>query len=222
MDRSSRRLFDANVALEKEKLRTENLLYNVLPQEVAERIRAGATVADPFSDAAVIFVDLVGSSSLAKSLSPKHFVEVLNKVFSLADRCATEHNVEKVKKIGDAYLAVAGTAVATDRNAGVNFAKSLVSQVRILAEELNLDLHVRVGIHNGPVIGGVIGETRMAYDYWGDTMNIAARVQHCAQISGECVTEQTYFATRQVHIYSDARLVMLKGLGQIKVYDLIM
>ena len=108
-------MFAANAALEAERAKTEELLYNVLPQEVAARLRAGEAVADCFSDLTAIFVDLAGFSALAKRLSPGHLVKLLNTFFSAADRCAERHGLEKVKTIGDAYLAVAGGMASARR-----------------------------------------------------------------------------------------------------------
>ena len=108
VDRRARKVFAANVALEAERAKTEELLYNVLPQEVAARLSAGEAVADSFSDLTAVFVDLAGFSTLAKRLSPGHLVKMLNTFFSAADRCAERHGLEKVKTIGDAYLAVIG------------------------------------------------------------------------------------------------------------------
>ena len=166
-------------ALEAERAKTEELLYNVLPQEVAARLRAGEAVADSFSDLTVVFVDLAGFSALAKRLSPGHLVKLLNAFFSAADRCAERHGLEKVKTIGDAYLAVAGgmASAGGDSKAAIRFARDLVAALDEMEPESGIALKVRIGIHTGPAVGGVIGSTRLAYDYWGDTMNIASRLQ---------------------------------------------
>lgn len=220
-ERSARAEFFLQRELCVEKAKVETLLYNVLPQSVAERLRQGLTIADAYADASVIFVDLVGSSRLARTLSPRHFLKVLNDVFSLADRCAEQTGVEKVKTIGDAYLAVAGAAQHGDPQAAILFARAVIQGIEGIANEQGLTLCVRVGIHTGPVIGGVIGETRMAYDYWGDTMNVAARVQGAAEPGGLTVSEQTYFATKDSQAYSAPRIMTLKGIGEMKLYDAV-
>jgi adenylate cyclase len=127
-----------------------------------------------------------------------------------------------VKTIGDAYLAVAGGAQPAPRGAAVNFARNLIHAVGEIASRENLPVSVRVGIHTGPVVGGVIGSTRMTYDYWGDTMNIASRVQGAAQPGGICVTEPTFFEMREFQLFGPARLIVLKGVGEMKVYDAIL
>jgi adenylate cyclase len=219
VDRRARKVFAANAALETERAKTEELLYNVLPQEVAARLRAGEAVADSFSDLTAVFVDLAGFSTLAKRLSPGHLVKLLNAFFSAADRCAERHGLEKVKTIGDAYLAVTGgmASVGGDSKAAVLFARDLVAELALLEPESGIILQARIGVHTGPAIGGVIGSTRLAYDYWGDTMNIASRLQGAAPLNGLAVSEATYFQTRTIQAYEEIAVV-LKGIGETAAY----
>ncbi|MGQ0588091.1 MAG: adenylate/guanylate cyclase domain-containing protein [Sphingosinicella sp.] len=218
-ERRARKVFAANQALEAERAKTEALLYNVLPQEVAARLKAGEAVADAFSDVTVVFVDLVDFSRLAKRLSPGHLVELLNGVFSAADRCAERHGLEKVKTIGDAYLAVAGGMASRDAGsrAAIAFSADLIEELGGMANERGLPLQARIGVHTGPVVGGVIGSHRLAYDYWGDTMNIASRLQGAAPPNGIAVSEATYFQTQALLAY-EARALVLKGIGETDVY----
>jgi class 3 adenylate cyclase len=217
IDRRARNGFAANLALEAERAKTEELLYNVLPQEVAARLKAGEAVADSFSDLTVIFVDIVGFSTLAKRLAPGRLVRLLNEFFSAADRCAERHGIEKVKTIGDAYLAVTGGmgSAGGDSLKALAFARDLIAEVAAM----EIELKVRIGIHTGPVVGGVIGSSRLAYDYWGDTMNIASRLQGVAPANGVAVSEATWFETRGEHQF-EARRAVLKGIGETDVYVL--
>jgi adenylate cyclase len=219
IERRARKVFAANLALEAERRKTEELLYNVLPREVAARLRTGEAVADAFSDVTVVFVDLVDFSKLAKKLSPGHLVKLLNAFFSAADRCAERHGLEKVKTIGDAYLAVLGgmASPGRDSQAALLFAHDLVDSLDELGEESGIALQVRIGVHTGPVVGGVIGSSRLAYDYWGDTMNVASRLQGIAPANGIAVSEATYFQTRRTQPY-EAQTAMLKGIGETHVY----
>ena len=219
VDRRARKVFAANAALEAERAKTEELLYNVLPQEVAARLRAGEAVADSFSDLTAIFVDLAGFSTLAKRLSPGHLVKMLNTFFSAADRCAERHGIEKVKTIGDAYLAVIGGMAShgRDSKAAIHFARDLVAELEAIAAETGLPLQARIGVHTGPAVGGVIGSSRLAYDYWGDTMNIASRLQGIAPLGGVAVSEATFFQTRTLQDYERTSAV-LKGIGETHVY----
>ena len=219
IDQKARSNFLLSNSLAIEKTKSDEMLYSILPEEVAGRIRAGEVIADSFSDATVVFVDLVGSSQLARNLSPRHFVSTLDAVFSLADEAAARYSVEKVKTIGDAYLAITGGRSGGDAISAVQFALCVLAEVESLARERQLELGVRIGIHTGPVVGGVIGQTRATYDYWGDTMNVAARVESAAEPGGILVTKQTYFATRGEVRFLPPRIVMLKGIGETQVYD---
>ena len=220
IERRARKVFAANMALEAERAKTEELLYNVLPQEVAARLRAGEAVADSFSDLTAVFVDLAGFSTLAKKLSPGHLVKMLNSFFSAADRCAERHGLEKVKTIGDAYLAVLGgtsSRGASDSKAAILFARDLVAELVAMEEESGIVIKARIGVHSGPAVGGVIGTTRLAYDYWGDTMNVASRLQAVAPLNGIAVSEATYFQTMAIQTF-EAHKVVLKGIGETAAY----
>jgi class 3 adenylate cyclase len=220
VDRRARKVFAATMALEAERAKTEELLYNVLPQEVAARLRAGEAVADSFSDLTAIFVDLAGFSTLAKKLSPGHLVKLLNGFFSAADRCAERHGLEKVKTIGDAYLAVLGGTSSrgtSDGRAAILFARDLVAELVAMEEQSGIVIKARIGVHSGPAVGGVIGTTRLAYDYWGDTMNVASRLQAVAPLNGIAVSEATYFQTLAIQDY-EAHKVVLKGIGETAAY----
>ncbi len=223
VDRRARKVFAANAALEAERAKTEQLLYNVLPQEVAARLRAGEAVADSFSDLTAVFVDLAGFSTLAKRLSPGHLVKLLNTFFSAADRCAERHGLEKVKTIGDAYLAVTGgmASAGGDSKAAILFARDLVAELKTMEKESGIVLEIRVGVHTGPAVGGVIGSSRLAYDYWGDTLNIASRLQGHAPLNGVAVSEATYFQTRSIQDYEAVRVV-LKGIGETQVHTAVL
>lgn len=219
-DRRARRDFAANADLAREREKSEALLYNVLPQAVAARLKAGEAVADAFSDLTVIFVDIVSFSSLTQRLSPGHLVKLLNEFFSAADMCADRHGIEKVKTIGDAYLAVAGGMASRGLGgeAAVRFSRDLIDEVKALAAVSGIDLDVRIGIHTGPVVGGVIGSSRLAYDYWGDTMNIASRLQHAAPPGGIAVSDATYFETRHMQDYEPPQIALLKGIGETAIH----
>lgn len=213
------RVLQLDAALRREKDRSEDLLYSILPKEVAVRLHAGESVADSFSDATVVFLDLVGSSELARTLSPGHFIQALDRFFAVADEAVENHGIEKVKTIGDAYLAVAGGRRGGDQLAAVRFAIEVVSGIQSLAKDMQIELNVRVGIHTGPVIGGVIGKTKAAYDYWGNTMNVAARVESAAPPGGISVTKQVYYGTRDQISYGPPRNLELKGIGELSLFD---
>ena len=224
IERRARKVFAATMALEAEREKTEELLYNVLPQAVAARLRAGEAVADSFSDLTAVFVDLAGFSTLAKKLSPGHFVQLLNLFFSAADRCAERHGLEKVKTIGDAYLAVLGgtssgasSPAGSDGKAAILFARDLIAELVAIEEQSGIVVKARIGVHGGPAVGGVIGTTRLAYDYWGDTMNVASRLQAIAPLNGIAVSEGIYLQTMAIQTF-EAHKVVLKGIGETAAY----
>jgi len=221
LDRRARDIFEAEAELTVEKRKTEELLHSVLPPHVAARLKAGQSVADSYSDVTAIFADIVGFSGLARRLSPGMLVKLLNSFFSAADRCAERHGIEKVKTIGDAYLAVAGGTASQDGDArsAVAFARDLVAELRAeAAAESAIELQVRIGIHCGAAVGGVIGTSRLAYDYWGETMNIAARLQDQAPPDGIAVSEAVYLLTRPTQEYGPPEELELKGVGRLPVY----
>lgn len=220
IDRSSRGAFALAEALEAERAKNEALVYNMLPHAAVERIRDGRVVADSYADASVIFIDMVGFTRLAQRVSPGHLVELLNNFFNHADRCAAEHGVEKVKTIGDAYLAIAGGNVVSGNSAdaAIAFARAVLDGVGELQRIAGTDVGLRVGIHSGPVVGGVIGATRMAYDYWGETVNMAARLESTAPVNGIAISESTWLRMTDRTAFGPPHGEMLKGVGETCVY----
>lgn len=222
--RTSRSAFQLADALDAERQRNEELVLNMLPSAAVARIRGGLIVADSYSDASVIFIDMVGFSKLAKRISPGHLVELLNTFFNHADSCAREFGVEKVKTVGDAYLAIAGGNVSTGNSAdaAIAFAHAVLEGVDDLRRVAGVDeVGLRVGVHSGPVVGGVIGATRMAYDYWGDTVNIAARIEGTAAINGIAISESTWLRASDRSSFGPPCMTTLKGVGDTCVFHTV-
>ncbi len=219
--RTSRSAFQLADALDAERERNEELVLNMLPSAAVARIRGGLIVADSYSDASVIFIDMVGFSKLAKRISPGHLVELLNSFFNHADACTRQFGVEKVKTVGDAYLAIAGGNVSAGNSAdaAIAFAHAVLEGVENLRRVAGVDdVGLRVGIHSGPVVGGVIGATRMAYDYWGDTVNIAARIEGIAPVNGIAISESTWLRASDRSTFGPPTMVTLKGVGDTCVF----
>ena len=206
-------------ALRGEQAKTERLLHSLVPADIAERLKRGESIADPFPDATVAFVDIVGSSAFARRVSPDRFLATLDAIFAIADRRAELHRVEKVKTIGDAYLVVAGARGGGNAVGAVQFAVGVIRDVAAFAARGDLPIGIRAGLHTGPVIGGVIGSERAIYDYWGDTMNTAARLEAAARTNGIAVSEPVFRETSRVADYLPPRTVTLKGIGEFAVYD---
>jgi len=223
IDRRARATYAATLELEAERAKTETMLHNVLPENVAQRLQKGEVIADSFADVSVIFVDIVGFSRLSSVLSPGQLLKMLNTIFGFADERAKLFGIEKVKTVGDAYLAVAGgnSSKDTDPVATIHFAQGLIEDVKIYAEKSGLDVAVRIGIHTGNVVGGVVGAQRLAYDYWGSTMNIASRLEGQAAPNGIAVSESTYLGAFSHVEFSEVEFLSLKGIGERKVYRVI-
>ena len=221
IDDKARRVFKLNLDLDLEKAKSDRLLENVLPPVIAARLREEEEVADAFDGVAILFADIAGFTRLSERLGSHGTVEMLTAYFSKADKGCELFGIEKIKTIGDAYMAVAGalTKPALPAKAAVDFGAFLVRAAREVGEEMGLDLHVRVGVNMGEVIGGVIGTERLSYDYWGDTINVAARLEGLARVDGITVSEGVYEVLRGTYGFHEPRRAMLKNLGERPVYD---
>jgi adenylate cyclase len=166
--------------IENEKRHSENLLRNILPAEIATRLRNGeSNIADHFDDATVIFADVVGFGKITARMKAFEIVACLNQLFSEFDKLAEDAGIEKIKTIGDNYMAVCGIPTPRPNHArlAARFALDMVGVTARLRSRLPVPFTIRVGLHSGPVMAGVIGTRKFAYDVWGDTVNIAARME---------------------------------------------
>jgi class 3 adenylate cyclase len=218
---AQRRLIEQQAAeLAEAHATSERLLLNVLPGSVAERLKAGeTTIADAYDDATVLFADLVGFTPLAASLSPAETVRLLDRLFSAFDRLAERHGLEKIKTIGDAYMVVGGVPeVCTDHPARVvAMGLDMLEAVATLAREMDRPLDLRVGVHTGPVVAGVIGTTKFIYDLWGDTVNVASRLESHGMAGAVQMSEATWL--RSDGVTAERRgPIELKGRGTVVAY----
>jgi adenylate cyclase len=218
---AQRRLIEEQAAeLAEAHATSERLLLNVLPVSVATRLKAGeTTIADAYDDATVLFADLVGFTPLASSLSPAETVGLLDRLFSAFDRLAEGRGLEKIKTIGDAYMVVGGVPeVCTDHPARVvAMALDMLEAVTTLGRELERPLELRIGVHTGPVVAGVIGTTKFIYDLWGDTVNVASRLESQGVAGAVQMSEATWL--RSGGVAAERRgAIELKGRGTIVAY----
>jgi adenylate cyclase len=210
--------------LVREQERSERLLLNVLPAPIAERLKAGEpTIADAFDEVTVAFADLVGFTPLAARMSPQDLVRLLNDAFSAFDDLADAYGVEKIKTIGDAYMVAAGIPTPRPDHAVVIAEMALGMREKIveLANETSLNLHLRIGVDSGPVVAGVIGRRKFAYDLWGEIVNTASRMESHG-IPGEIqFTERARRGLNDLFQFEDRGEIEVKGIGTVRAWLLI-
>jgi adenylate cyclase len=209
--------------LRAEKGKTESLLLNILPGTILSRIRKGETaIADRFPDATILFADLAGFTNLADQHSPGRIVELLNGLFSAFDRLAKSLKVEKIKTIGDAYMAAGGLPEEGPGHAisVAEMALGMIDAVRETGKRFDETLEVRIGIHSGEVVAGLIGQHRSIYDVWGDTVNIASRLESTGLPNRIQISESTYQRVKDAFHCELRGPVALKGKGTMLTYFL--
>ncbi len=207
--------------LSAEKANSDRLLLNILPRVIADRLRAGEQViVDSFAEVTVLFADIVGFSQLAARLSPTELVRTLNTIFSRFDSLAARFGLEKIKTIGDAYMAVGGLPErCTDHAArAAEMALAMQDELIQFRQETRFDLSIRVGLHSGPVVAGVIGTHKFSYDLWGDTVNIASRMESHGHPSAIQVTEATERRLRDKYLFVTRGRIAVKGHGDLMTY----
>jgi len=203
--------------------RSEELLLNVLPASVADRLKRGSSmVADRHEAASVLFADIVSFTAFAEQTAPERVVELLGRVFETLDDLTARHGLEKIKTLGDGYMAVAG--VPQPRADHARAAAAMAVEIEpALRKELEADwpsLHVRVGIASGPLVAGVIGSRRFSYDLWGDTVNTAARMAGLAEPGSVVVADSTASLLDGAATLEARGETEVKGKGPMKVWHL--
>jgi len=209
------------VELEKEK--SERLLLNILPGAIAGRLKQGEkTIANGHATVSVMFADLCGFTALSRKTNPADLVSMLNGIFTAFDTIVERHGVEKIKTIGDCYMMVGGLPTHRDDHAQVVAAAALemVEALDKLNAQNGTELKMRVGIHTGPVVAGVIGKIKFTYDLWGDTVNVASRMESSGMPGMVHLSEQTQEALQGHFIVEERGFVECKGLGQVKTFFL--
>jgi class 3 adenylate cyclase len=202
----------------------ERLLLNILPPPIAERLRRGERViADRFDDVTLLMADIVGFTSMSSHMSAREVVDMLNSIFSAVDELVDRHGLEKVKTIGDAYMVVGGLPSPLEDHVErvADMALDLMTRVRDLRAGPGEPVSIRIGLHCGPAVAGVIGVKKFIYDVWGDTVNLASRMESQGQPGRIQVTQAAYRRLAGRYEFEPRGRIDVKGIGLMDTYFLL-
>jgi PAS domain S-box-containing protein len=200
---------------------SERLLLNVLPQRIAERLKRGRhTIADSFDEATVLFADIANFTELAAPISPIEIVALLNQIFSAFDTLAEQHGLEKIKTIGDAYMVVGGLPKPRPDHvlAIADMALALQQSITKFRIPPDKSITLRIGIHTGPVVAGIIGTKKFIYDLWGDTVNVASRMESQGEAGRIQVSADVYERLKKRYDLEPRGTIAVKGKGDMQTY----
>jgi class 3 adenylate cyclase len=222
LERYMRRSYLQQRTIEAERERADQLLLNILPPTIAARLKENEqTIADLYDDVTVLFADIEGFTRLAEKIGPGELVALLNELFSAFDFLAEQHGLEKIKTMGDEYMAVSGLPEPNPRHteAAAEMALGMRAYLADYAARTGLPLVLRIGLHCGPVVAGVIGRRKFAYDLWGDTVNIASRMQSHGPIGGGIqVSEAVCERLQDRYDFIPRGPISIKNKGKMPVY----
>jgi class 3 adenylate cyclase len=224
IERSARLQFLARKGLEEERERSERLLLNILPQSIAERLKTDpAPIADRFPEASILFADVAGFTAMSGAMDPEDLVTFLNQLFTEFDRIAERHGLEKIKTIGDAYMAVAGVPEPCgDHLDRIAQAALEMRKVAVQAGDgSNGPVAIRIGIDTGPVVAGVIGEKKFIYDLWGDPVTMASRMETHGEAGAIQVTGAVWERLHDRYSLEPRGKVDVKGRGEMETWWLV-
>jgi class 3 adenylate cyclase len=209
--------------LQIEKDKSENLLLNILPKAVADRLKGGErTIANGHATVTVLFADLVGFTELARRTTPADLVSLLNGIFTAFDLLVEKHHLEKIKTIGDSYMLAGGIPLERPDHAQAvaDIALEMIQTLAALNAEKGTQLRVRIGINTGPIVAGVIGKRKFTYDLWGDTVNLASRMESSGVPGLVHVSESTHEALKTEFDLEERGITQVKGIGEVRTYFL--
>ena len=207
--------------LELEQARSEKLLLNILPKSIANRLKDNdMRIADSHEEVTILFADIVGFTKMTASMPPAELVDLLSQLFSRFDALADRHDLEKIKTIGDGYMVISGAPVAREDHARVIAQLALEMQQALIDFNLQTgkSLQMRIGISSGPVVAGVIGTSKFAYDIWGDPVNMASRMEKTSLSDSIQVSEVTYNLIKNNYRLESRGLIEIKGKGEVNTY----
>lgn len=204
-----------------EQARSEKLLLNILPKSIANRLKDNdMRIADSHESVTILFADIVGFTKMTASMPPAELVDLLSQLFSRFDQLADQHGLEKIKTIGDGYMVVGGAPVGRDDHATIiaQLALEMQKELALFNEQSGKNLQMRIGISSGPVVAGVIGTSKFAYDIWGDPVNMASRMEKTGLPDTIHVSEFTYHLLKVNHTLESRGLIEIKGKGEVNTY----
>lgn len=207
--------------------RSDDLLLNILPEKIAQELKdKGKTEPSYYPCATILFTDFKGFTKIAEKLSPRELVSELDSCFKLFDNITQKYGLEKIKTIGDAYMCVGGIPTEDPNHAENSCLAALemldiIQKLAIEKKEMNLPFwEVRIGIHSGPVIAGVIGEKKFAYDVWGDSVNTASRLESSGEAGKVNVSDKTYYLVKNKFQFTPRGKISAKNKGEIEMFFL--
>jgi adenylate cyclase len=210
--------------LAQEQAKTETVLLNILPKVISQRLKSGETlIADAHNDVTVLFADLVGFTSLSNGISAEKLVSMLNDIMSAFDLIANHEGVEKIKTIGDCYMLASGIPLPRPDHAQavVRTALAMLTALNSFNQQQGAQLQIRVGIHSGPVVAGVIGVHKYTYDLWGGTVNIASRMESTGLPGRIQVSTATAQLIRDHYTLESRGPVAIKGIGEVETFLIV-
>jgi adenylate cyclase len=206
-----------------EQARSEKLLLNVLPQSIANRLKDNdMRIANSHESVTVLFADIAGFTQLTSSITPSQLVELLSQLFSHFDQLVEKHGLEKIKTIGDGYMVVGGAPIDVDDHAAVVTALALdmFKGLEEFNQKSGNTLQMRIGISTGPVVAGVIGTSKFAYDLWGDPVNMASRMEQTALTNSIQLSYASYKLVKNRFDFEMRKQIQVKGKGKVNTYML--
>jgi class 3 adenylate cyclase len=224
LDGTNRRLFLSERHVAAERARADRLLENILPAAIATRLKtSAATIADRFEAVTILFADIVGFTAFARSRQPAEVVDLLNALFSRFDDLVAESGLEKIKTLGDGYMVAGGVPTPRPDHAAAvaTLALGMMEVTGSFARELDVDWGIRIGLHSGPVVAGVIGKRKFAYDLWGDTVNVASRLESTSEPGRIQLSQETAQLLANEFVVEPRGTVSLKNRGDVATYFLV-
>jgi class 3 adenylate cyclase len=219
--REKNRAFDL---LEAEKQESERLLLNVLPKEIAPRLKNGnKTIADRYGAASILFADIVDFTPISMHMSAEDMVALLNQIFTHFDSLVDKYDLEKIRTIGDSYMVASGLPRPREDHAQAlaSLALDMTEFVNTLPARNGDDVNIRVGINSGSVVAGVIGKRKFQYDVWGDMVNTASRMESHGTPGRIQVTDRTYALLKDAFDFEQRGCIDIKGKGEMNTWYLL-